>query len=279
MSTSTVSFAPRLGRRGAALERVVGVTWLAACCVAASVVFSPAAVVGQGLMRTPIGFRSGFTEGAVTTRPGSLAFDGGMSVRRSGGVTTYRFGEFSVRVPLTDRLEARAYANSYTWRQAPSGSYSGREDLSLAVAAMLVTHRGIRPVTTLIVRVETPTGTLPAREHSWRPSARCSLGWELPGRIALHSNVGVAHEMLGGEHFAREFASVWLSRHLAGPLGLYGEVYGSTQERPRGRATRYLHGGLSYLVRPSLHVDVHAGLGSRSAGSPRWVGVGFRQRT
>jgi hypothetical protein len=266
-----------LRRLCAALDRTVRVMWPASCCVAALIVSDPAASGGQGLMTTPIGFRSGFTEGAVTTRPGSLAFDGGMSVRQAG-VTTYRVGEFSLRLPLTDRLEARAYANSYTWRQAPSGSYSGREDLSLAMAAMLVTHRGIRPVTTLIVRVETPTGTLPTREHTWRPSARCSFGWELPGRIALHSNIGVAHETLGGEHFAREFASVWLSRHLAGPLGFYGEVYGSTQERPGGGATRYLHGGLTYLVRPSLHVDVHAGLGSRSAGSPRWVGVGFRQR-
>jgi Putative MetA-pathway of phenol degradation len=261
------------------LERVASVLWLVMCVITALVVSDPGTVAGQGLMTVPIGFRSGFTEGAVTTRRGSVAFDGGISMRRARGVTTYRVGEFSVRLPLTDRLEARAYANSYTWRQAPSGSYAGREDLSLAMAAMLVTHRGIRPVATLIVRVETPTGTLPTREHTWRPSARCSLGWELPGRIALHSNVGVAHETLGGEHFAREFASVWLSRHLAGPLGLYGEVYGSTQERPGGGATRYLHGGLTYLIRSWLHVDVHAGLGSRSAASPRWVGVGFRQRT
>lgn len=239
---------------------------------------APAWLPGQNLMTTPIGFRSGFTDGAVTTRPGSLTIDAGASARWAGGTTTYRVGEFSMRAPVSGRLEARVYANSYTWRQTPGAVVSGREDLSLAAAAMLVTYRGLRPVATLIVRLDTPTGSLPSRESSWRPSARWSLGWELPGRIALHCNLGLARETLAGRSYSREFASVWLSRRIAGPLGLYGEVYGSTRERPEGGTTRYLHGGFSYLVRPWMHVDLHAGLGSRSAGSPRWIGLGVRQR-
>ncbi|MGH7526374.1 MAG: transporter, partial [Gemmatimonadales bacterium] len=147
----------------------------------------------------------------------------------------------------------------------------GREDLSLAVAAMVLTHRGFRPVAALIMRLDTPTGTLPGRERSWRPSARWSLGWELPSRVALHCNVGIADE-------GRTTASVWLSRRLAGPLGAYAEVYGWTRERPGGSSTRYLHGALTYLVRSWMHLDLHVGLGSASAGSPRWIGIGVRQR-
>ncbi len=41
------------------------------------------------------------------------------------------------------------------------------------MAAMLVAYRGIRPVTTVILRLETPTGSLPGRERSWRPGAPC----------------------------------------------------------------------------------------------------------
>jgi Putative MetA-pathway of phenol degradation len=242
------------------------------------VLLAASRLLGQDLMTKPIGFRSGLTEGAVTTRPGTLTVDAGGSVRQTGGMTIWRAGEFNVRVPLSDRVEARLYANSYAWRQVPAADVSGREDLSLAMAAMLVPWRGVRPVTTVIVRVEAPTGTLPGREHSWRPSARLVLGWELPGRIALHSNVGLARETAAGRDFSREFASIWLARHLVGPVGAYGEILGATRERPGGGSTGYLHGGLTFLIRPWIHADVHGGLGSRSAGLPRWIGVGVRQR-
>lgn len=238
----------------------------------------PAGVFGQSLMTTPIGFRSGFTEGAVTTRPGTLTVDGGASARWTRSSTVYRVGEFNIRTPLTGRLEARLYANSYAWRQTTTGGVNGREDLSLAMAAMLVPYRGIRPVTTIILRLDTPTGSLPGREHSWRPSGRAVFGWQLPGQVALHCNAGVASESLAGKHYDREFVSLWLSRRIAGPVGVYGEVYGSTRERPDGGATRYVHGGITYLIRPGIHADLHGGAGSQSAGSPRWIGVGVRQR-
>lgn len=247
-------------------------------CAALLAVGDPGGLFGQSLMTTPIGFRSGFTEGAVTTRPGTLTVDAGASVRWTEGTTVYRVGEFNIRAPLTGRLEARLYANSYAWRQTTTDAVNGREDISLAIATMLVAYRRLRPVTTVIVRLDTPTGSLPGREHSWRPSARAVLGWELPGRIALHCNVGVADESVAGDRFARGFASLWLARRVVGPLGAYGEIYGSTRERQDGGATHYVHGGITYLIRPGIHADLHAGAGSKNAGLPRWIGVGVRQR-
>jgi hypothetical protein len=89
-----------------------------------------------------------------------------------------------------------------------------------------------------------------------------------------------AHDDLarGRMDYSRELASLWQARHLVGPVGAYGEILGATRERPGGGATGYLHGGLAFLIRPWMQADVHGGLGSRSAGSPRWVGVGVRQR-
>lgn len=238
----------------------------------------PIRAAGQGLMNEPIGFRSGFTEGAATTRPGTLTLDAGASTRWAEGTTTYRIGELNVRAPVSRRAEVRVYVNSYAWRVTRGEQAAGREDLSVALAAMVLTHRGLRPVAALIVRLDTPTGTLPGRERSWRPSARWSLGWELPGRVALHGNLGLARETSAAEDYTRAFASVWLWRRLAGPLGAYAEAYRSTRERPDGSATRYLHGALTCLVRSWMHVDLHAGLGSAAAGSPRWIGIGVRQR-
>jgi hypothetical protein len=238
----------------------------------------PALLQGQDLMRTPIGFRTGLTEGAVTTRPGTLTVDAGASARWTGGAAIYRAGEFNVRVPFTARLEGRVYANSYAWRRDGGENPDGREDLSLALAAMLVSYRGLRPVTALILRMDTPTGTLPAREHTWRPSARASVGWELPGRLALHCNLGVGRDTRGGEGFVREIASVWIARRIAGRLGAYAEALGSSRERSGGPAAGFLHGGITLLVRSWMHLDVNGGVGSASAGSPRWIGIGMRQR-
>jgi hypothetical protein len=126
----------------------------------------------QGLMTTPIGFRSGLTEGAVTTLPGTLTIDAGASVRWSGAVATLRVGELNVRVPFNRRLEARVYANSIAWRDEAGDVIAGREDASFAAAATVTTHRGLRPVAALILRVDAPTGTLPGRERTWRPSGR-----------------------------------------------------------------------------------------------------------
>jgi hypothetical protein len=237
-----------------------------------------ARVRGQDLMRTPIGFRTGLTEGAVTTRPGTLTVDAGASARWSGGAATYRAGELNVRVPFTGRLEGRVYVNSYAWRRDGAANPDGREDLSLALAAMLVPHRGIRPVTTLIVRMDTPSGSLPGRERTWRPSARASLGWELPGRVALHGNLGIGRETRAGDAFLRGIASVWVARRIAGRLGAYAEALGSSHERPDGPAAVFFHGGLTVLVRSWMHLDLHGGLGSAATGSARWIGVGVRQR-
>jgi hypothetical protein len=63
---------------------------------------------------------------------------------------------------------------------------------------------------------------------------------------------------------------------IAGALAQ--RVYGSTREWPIGRSTRYLHAGITFLIRPWIHADLHGGLGSRTAGSPSWLGVGLRQR-
>jgi hypothetical protein len=238
----------------------------------------PGGALAQDLMQKPIGFRSGLTEGAVTTRPGTLTIDAGATARWSRGVTTVRIGEFNIRVPFSRRLEGRLYANSYTWRDRRGEVAAGREDFSMAAAAMMVSHRGLRPVSSLIVRLDTPTGTLPGRERSWRPSARLSLGWELPGRVALHGNLGVARDTRAGRGYRREVASLWMARRLAGPLGVYAEVFGSTREAPNGPRTGYLHGGVTVLVRSWMHLDLHAGAGSRTAGSPRWIGLGVRQR-
>lgn len=251
---------------------------LALCLVALLSAALPAGAAGQGLMTLPIGFRTGFTEGSVTTRPGTLTVDAGISGRWSQGTTTYRVGEFNLRVPMTSRIEARFYANSYAWRDGAAGVAEGREDLSLAAAAMIVTHRHFRPIATLILRLDSPTGSLPGRERSWRPTARWALGWELPGQVALHCNLGIASETRSRERFAREFASLWLSRRLTGRLGAYVEVYGMTRERPGGQPTQYLHGAVTFLLRSWMHLDLHAGLGSTSAGSPHWIGIGVRQR-
>lgn len=229
-------------------------------------------------MAAPIGFRTGLTEGAVTTRPGTVTVDGGVSGRWSNGITTLRAGEANVRIPFSGRAEVRLYANSYTWRESGGDVMQGREDISIALAGMLVTYRGWRPVTTIIVRLDAPTGSLPGLEQSWRPSIRWSFGWELPGRIAFHSNVGLARETTSAAAFVREFASVWLSHHVAGPVGAYAEALGSSRERIDGGTTGYLHAGLTFLLRPWIHLDVHGGLGSRRAGSPEWLGIGVRQR-
>jgi hypothetical protein len=238
----------------------------------------PDRAMGQDLMRTPIGFRTGLTEGAVTTRPGTVTIDAGASARWARGTMTFRLGEFSFRVPLNRRVEGRLYGNSYSWRDTRGDVVAGREDFSLAAAAMVISHRGLRPVSALILRLDTPTGSLPGRERSWRPGVRLSLGWELPGRVALHTNLGVARDTRTGRGFSREVASVWMSRRLAGPLGAYVEAFGSSREAPGGSGAGFLHGGLTLLVRSWMHLDLHGGIGSRTAGSPRWVGIGIRQR-
>jgi outer membrane putative beta-barrel porin/alpha-amylase len=238
----------------------------------------PAVVKGQDLMQTPIGFRTGLTEGAVITRLGTLTIDAGASIRWAGDRRTLRLGEFNIRVPFNRRIEGRFYGNSLSWQDTRGDVAAGREDLAVALAAMLTHHRGARPVSALIVRLDTPTGTLPGRETSWRPGARLSLGWELPGRIALHTNLGMARDTRAGRAFDREIASVWMARRLAGPFGGYVELFGSTREQPDGSSTGYLHGGLTWQVRSWMHLDLHGGVGSAGAGSPRWIGIGVRQR-
>jgi hypothetical protein len=94
-------------------------------------------------------------------------------------------------------------------------------------------------------------------------------------RVDIHtlSSGVIKVEFIAGKAF-----DIVVLDHLAGPFGAYAEVYGSNRERPAGPSTHYLHGAITCRVRSWMHFDLHAGLGSAAAGSPRWIGIGVRQR-
>jgi hypothetical protein len=246
---------------------VLGVTLLAAL-----------AAPNTSIAQSPVGFRSGFTEGNGIPPRGRVDVDYGSSVSAAGAARSVTAGEVVAHVPLSRRLGLRLHFNSYAWVRTPQAQVAGREDMGIGTALNVRPNVGWRPATALLTRMDVRSGSLPGEASAWRPTVKVALGWRLPTGVTLTSNIGLAALNTRGERSTQHFGSLWLGRTITGRVGSFAEAFAFSREARSGPSTRYVRGGVTVLVTNRMHLDVNASTQLGSAGERRTLGIGMKHR-
>lgn len=228
--------------------------------------------------QSPVGFRSGFTEGNGIPPRGRVDVDYGSSVSAAGNTRGYTAGEVVAHVPLSRRFGLRLHLNSYAWVRTPQTQVAGREDMGIGTALNVRPNVGWRPAAALLTRMDVRSGSLPGQASAWRPTVKVALGWRLPTGVTLTSNIGLSALDARGDRYTQQFGSLWLGRNITGRYGAFTEVFAFSREGPSGPSTRYVRGGVTVLVTNSMHLDVNASTQLSSAGARRTLGIGMKHR-
>jgi hypothetical protein len=249
--------ARRPAHRGLDLAR-----WVLAVCPALALIASDGASA-QEADEPLVTDRPDFTESPVSVQPGRVQLEGGYTHEEAGDVTTDGAPELLLRIGLTDALELRLAANSYTRVAAPGGDASGLEDpfvgIKLEAARGSETPSFLEPAMALLVGSSLPVGSTDIGEDDAVPEVLLALDWTLPEPLGIASNIGLSYESEDGEQFLQGSFSTALGVGLGASWGLFFEYYAFVPEGSERDVQHFLDTGATRLLSNDFQLDVRVG--------------------
>lgn len=267
------------------------VATLLLCCIAiAAQEDAPVgAVPDASATETPlITDRPDFTESPQTIpRKYKAQIEAGYTFARVGAAKESSLGEVLVRVPLTEKFEARFGIPDFAFQRfntpAAGERASGLTDAFIGGKVALAagdSGRATRPAIGLLFGTSLPTGNRSFRENKLQPEVAIALATQLDPRFALSSNIGYARASDGSAGFDRFFGTISLGFDLPGRFAGYVEAYGFTRTEAATRASaRFANGGVTFLVNNNFQLDARIGTGIGNDTAPDYfLGFGFARR-
>ncbi|MCC7054447.1 MAG: transporter [Gemmatimonadaceae bacterium] len=222
--------------------------------------------------------RPGFTTGPSVMPRGFSELEAGTSLQRQPGFQHLAIGESLLRIGLSSRAELRVGFSSLDFDRAGGTVTHGFEDASIGTKVRLRSAPAgvsLLPAVSMIASSNIPTGGAFGRSGV-EPQLTASLGWQLPAKLALVTNTGVASRVAGDGARTREFGGgASLSRALTGTLNTYVEYSGT---RRNGPDSQYLNTGLTFV--PAAHLQLDTWVARAISGTPSsfQLGVGVSRR-
>lgn len=226
--------------------------------------------------------RPDFTESTETVPAGKTQTEGGMTISRSGETRDVSFGEVLVRRALGAKTELRLELPNYARSRGGGDRTANFEDGSIGFKIRLAPGSGLgfkKPRVSLIGSVGLPIGSREVRGSGVQPGVKLLLGVDLSERFSLSSNLNAAYLKDENGRFNEFSSSVSLGVGLGERVGSYLEVFGFAPSGERA-SSKYLNGGLTYLLSPDFQLDARlgVGLGNDVDGADNFVGVGAARR-
>ena len=222
--------------------------------------------------------RPDFTEGTGIVALGRVQVETGVTWSRVGEERTTALGEVLVRVPLSQRVEARIGIGSYDWSHRDGPGSQGYEDPEIGVKVRLNQDADPqtpwRPEVALLFLTTIPAGGRELTADAWQPTAKLALGWELTKRFSLSSNLNLAGLSDGDRRFSQVAVSLSAGYSLTERLDSFFEVFAFSREAAGGPSTRYADTGVAYTVTNNLKIDFRVGCGRNDAHPDYFVGTG-----
>ena len=236
--------------------------------------------------------RPDFTESPVAVAPGLFQLEGGYTFSKDAGEDTHTVGEILLRIGILQRLEARIGLNSFvvsTEDGEPAGglptssprSVRGLDDVTLGVKVELIrpapSSPGV-PRLGIIAGTSLPTGRSDIGADGLQPGVLLAAAWELTDRLGLGTNFGYAYLEDDAGRFDQLSGSVVFGFALTERLGTFAEYF-STFPVGSGRESDHsADAGVTYLLGPSLQLDLRVGLGLDGPRPNYFLGTGASWR-
>jgi len=192
-----------------------------------------------------------------------------------------------LRIGLSDWVELRIGWVGLVNREVRVGgstfSADGAGDGELAAKIYLRPERGSAPEVALLVGTSVPVGDDQFTSDRYDPSIRLLFSHSLGDHLDLGYNLGLAWGTDFGDENERSTLSSYLYTIALGiglseRLGAFVEFFGEIPASASGGPAHSFDGGLTYLVRDNLQLDLAAGLGLSDAADDWFVGLGVTVR-
>lgn len=235
-----------------------------------------------GVEPTPLASdRPSFSTGTAITQVGHPLLEAGMTYARADGANVLALGEATLRMGVSPRVELRLTAPNYLMVRPDAIRADGLGDAGIGAKVTLFQGGGesapVHPEIALLVGTSLPTGSATFGSDRALPSASLIAGWSLSDRVGLGANLIWGQTDTGAGTADVYAAVVGLGFANSDKVGTFTELY-STRGPSGDWDPASLQGGLTYLLRPSLQLDGHAGVRFKDAGEGYYVGFGFSRR-
>ncbi len=188
------------------------------------------------------------------------------------------------RVGVLGALEARiGFAGFQLTNQPALDGEEGLGDMELGFKYRLASARGWLPDVAVIGAVSVPTGSDAVTSGRVDPSVLLTVSRALSDRVSVGSNLGsswtTTDDGRGGRTTLVDLAyTLSFGVALSERVATFAETFGSLPAQ-NGDAAHHVDGGLTFLVRDNLQLDVSVGRGIAGAGASNWfVGAGVSVR-
>jgi len=223
------------------------------------------------------------TESAAVVPPGTVQLETGVDYAAEGGdpeIDSEALGSSLLRIGLAEGFELRlGWGGWAREREAGGGEVEGVADAEVGFKVALWEPRGRRPQVALLGGVSLPAGEDGLSSERHDPSLRLSLAHDLPRGTSLGYNLGVAW---AGEESRFEYTAAFgfgLGPRVGGFVELFGDA--PVDGPADGRSTAAAHavdGGLTFLLRDRLQLDLAAGAGLTDEAPDRFLTAGVSIR-
>lgn len=225
--------------------------------------------------------RPDFTESAVTVPHRSTQVEMGGTWSREQGVRSVSSGETLIRHGLSPRVELRITGASYAVERSAVARSQGLEDSGIGFKLAL--HDGgdapaLVPTLGLIVGTSLPTGAANFRSRRALPESKLLAAWTLHERIGFASNLNWARAEDSGEPHDEFSGSGSFAFALTDRVGAYAEYFAFGERMARWQRREYVNGGVTFLLHPTLQLDLRAGLRADRPRDGTFVGIGLSRR-
>jgi hypothetical protein len=231
------------------------------------------------------------TESSKTVPPGRVQVEAGWTYSRDDGdgarTETQEIPSTLVRIGLDPRWELRAgWAGHVSEDVSVPGSdfeASGIGDTALGAKLYMRDERGDTPELALIFGASLPTGGDEVSSERLDPGFQFSASHTLSDRHGLGYNVGMkwaSEEGPGGGHrtLSSYIYTAALGTAVSERTGAFVELFGEIPASAPGGPAHSVDGGMTYLVRDNLQLDLAGGIGLSDDADDWFIGIGVSAR-
>jgi hypothetical protein len=200
----------------------------------------------------------------------------------SGRTDTHLLPDLLARYGISRKVEARLVASGWSFQSGDTDLPDGFNDISLGGKFALAEERGRRPQMALLVDLSVPVGDAEFTNDEIIPKLLFLGANTLSDRLAVTYNVGPSlvtstDDCVSESNVDLNYA-VALSGSTAGPVTLFGELFGAFVSGSHRSDRHTFQAGATVLLSPLFQIDFRGGVGLVD-NEPDWlVGVGLAFR-